>query len=420
MAIGVALVILIVAATGSSSTPAPSPSAASVLLTATPSTTTPSTTVGHTRSLAGGWNQAGWGLPRLARALARVAAGGGDMKLLYIGDSTSFGYGATPNGIGPTLSAAQHLATGGYPAALGLSVPVYPGLANADTRWAHTGWSQSINTATWGGVNAAWIGQPSSGTLTFTPGNGYVYDTFDIYYLIHTALGTFNVNVDGGANTLVNSTGPPSVAKVTLTAPAGTAHLVNFSGVTVAAEIIGVEPSLSTVSKIRVANAGVGSTTTAGWTTTTTTTTTLNAGVGTTTGIGPFDSIAAYAPDVSLIRLGINDAASLAMPVKTYLANLLVLANIAKATGDVIISSPTPVQPEPPAVGNIIAGYAAALPAFCLANGFAYIPQFERWGGLGGYAALNPTGFYFDTLHPSATGYADIGTADAAAVLSAR
>jgi len=354
-------------------------------------------------------NQSGPGLPRLARALARVASGTGDMKLLYIGDSTTYGYGATPNGIGPTLSAAQHLVTAGYPAALGLSVPGHPGLPNVDPRWvANTGWTKTANnTATWGGANAAWVGNSPSGTLTFTPGNGYSFDTFDIWYLVGP-FGTVNANVDGGPSTLINCNGPPGVAKTTITAPAGSAHVVNLSGVSGGVEIIGIEPSLSTVSKVRVANAGVAGATTAGWTTTDTT----NAGYS------PLDSIAAYAPDVSLIRLGINDANSLGMPLKTYLANLLVLANTAKATGDVIISSPTPVRP--PAIAAFLAVYAAALPAFCAANGFAYIPQFDRWGGLGLYAALNPIGYYNDVLHPSATGYADIATADVAAVLAAR
>ncbi len=94
--------------------------------------------------------------------------------------------------------------------------------------------------------------------------------------------------------------------------------------------------------------------------------------------------------------------------------HLLVLATFSRQSGDVFIRTPVPSS----STAGLEAAYAAVLPAFCAQNGFGLIDIFNRWGGAKAYTTLNPLGWYADILHPSARGYADIGTAEAAAVLA--
>ena len=356
------------------------------------------------------------GSPYLHRALGNVQGGISDAKIAVIGDSTTYGTtgGSALEGIGPTNTIAELLTSAGFTSALGLSIPQDPANVGADVRWsAGTGWTQPVDTFAWGGLSAMYTGANGAGanTLTFTPSGGYSYDTFDIWYLQRTAAGTVQANIDGGSNTPIVTAGTLAGKKATITATAGTSHVVQLGSVTGASVfIIGVEPSLSTTSKVRVANMGVYGSKTSDW---------INEAHALN---GPLDCIAAYAADHYIINLGVNDAGA-GVPTATFLAHLLTLATTCISTGaGVTIMSNVPSQA---ADGTYLANealYAQALPAFCQTNGYDFADLFNAWGGVTGYATLQPLGFYGagpSLLHPSALGYSDIGRFQARSLLNA-
>jgi lysophospholipase L1-like esterase len=191
------------------------------------------------------------------------------------------------------------------------------------------GWFQSTGTFAWGAENSMWFGAvnaPANG-LTFTPGNGYSYDTFDIWYLQRTGAGTFQVNIDGGSNTGVPTGGSIAVKKATITGSASSSHVLQIGTVTVAnVFIIGIEPSLSTAKRLRVANLGAFGSKTSDW---------VNE---TRTNNGPLDCIQTYNADVSIINLGVNDAGT-GVSVTTYLANLLTIVNACRSTTYALVTT---------------------------------------------------------------------------------
>jgi lysophospholipase L1-like esterase len=342
--------------------------------------------------------------PLLHRALAKVSGGGGDAKLLLVGDSTTWGYGGI-NGVGPANVMANTLTAGGMPAALGMVIP-----SALDTRWvAGTGWTvpPAGSSNSWGAADIGWAGAvgAAASSLKFTPGNGYSYDTFDVYYIQAPGFGSVSINIDGGGATVVNTAvGTAGIGKVTLTAAAATNHVLNLGLVTTAAvEIVGVEPSLSTASRLRVGNVGVPGTAAVTWAN------------NVATPYGPLECIFAYAPDVSIINLGINDCTD-ATTLATYVADITTIANTCAYFGAVILSSMNPSAPQN--TYGMEASYTAALSGLAAQYGWGFIDLFHNWGGFPGNAALTADGFYYDAVHPSAIGYADIGRMDAAYLLA--
>lgn len=341
--------------------------------------------------------------PHLHQALSGPRNGvSGDRKILLVGDSTTYGYGGGIGGLGGVgivNALAKGLTARGIPAAPGLSIPNCPAAPGPDPRWiAGTGWSQvSAEPWSFGGLDPTWFATGAGhNTLSFTPGGGYTYDTFDIWYIVNTGLGSFKAAIDGGAQTTITTSGPGAITKTTITATAGISHVVNFGDITGSVLIVAVEPSLSTQPTLRIGNAGVSTSTSGEWVVTT-----GNAG------FGPLDAIAAYAPDVTIINLEINDAEN-NISVSTHLANITTIAAIAKFSGDVLVQSAFPSQQ----IGtyNQEVAYTEALPALCAANGYKFIDMFNHMGGAGAYAALNGI-FYFDNLHPNGIGYGEMAGA---------
>jgi lysophospholipase L1-like esterase len=348
--------------------------------------------------ITGGLPQPG-SFPRFNRALSRVRSAEQDAKLLLVGDSITYGYGSVQPGIGGAGYIANRFANDACPSAVGIGIPNILGGLGTDTRWSKTsawfgasepGWN-------WGGANASYtaLSGTAAETLIFQPPAGVLYDSFDVYHLVGPTFGTFDVQIDfAGA--------PQAVAGFNLTLGIenyeinGTsaldfnaliAGLVTVNGVT----IIGIEPFLSTMPRLRVGNVGVEGATSTGW---------INQ---TSPGIGPLDAIKAYAADMHVIMLGTNDQTA-DVPVNTFLNNMLTLAEACAVSGDVAIASPWPTQAS--TNGSLSQQYAAALPAFCASHGYGYIPLFEAMGGINAYSNLNPLGYYNDVTHPSDIGYA--------------
>jgi len=347
--------------------------------------------------------------PSLHRAIADVVGTGVDRKLLLVGDSTTYGYEGLI-GLGPAGMLTKLLIAAGIPAALGLVIPPGDlGAAVNDTRWGvGTGWSNPGGAQGWGSAATVWAagGSTAADSLTFTPSGGYSYDTFDIYFVGNTLTGNVSVNVDGGTATVIDTTlGTNGLGKTTITCPAATNHVVNFGLTTTYTYILGVEGYLSTTPKLRVANAGVDSTATGNW----------NGTAGNWSGL---NCIEQYAPDVTIIDLGINDADT-SVTLATYLTNLLAIVTAAKLSGDVIIASPNPINPTETGNPGLLTSYVSALAGFCSTNDCGFLDLYNRWGGQNAWNVLDPLGWYYDNLHPSAAiGYPDIARAELAALVS--
>ena len=97
------------------------------------------------------------------------------------------------------------------------------------------------------------------------------------------------------------------------------------------------------------------------------------------------------------------------------------LTLVSSPTADVIITSAVPSQVGSGQITNE-ALYAAALPAFCAAHGCVFVDIFNMWGGINGWATLNPAGYYGflgTSVHPSAQGYGDLGRLQVQGMLGA-
>lgn len=328
-------------------------------------------------------------------AIAGMQAGSGAVKVLCIGDSTTAGYGASVlqsyprqlvNALSPWL-----------PAAPGLAIPPRE---VADSRWALNGWPV-VTTFGWADSLALVSNGPGTGLATFTP--GIAADTFDVYYFGTGGYGTLHIELDTGEKIDVNTADAGgSVRKATVTAAAATAtHVVNLynpSAQNVA--VLGIDAYVAASQKMRIGNAGVSGTASSQWA----------ASQGAVNGSGSAAAIRGYAPDLTIIMLGINDAKA-GVSVEAFLSNLAATCAAGKASGSVILMSPVPSNTSDLSARE--QAYQAALPAFAQSQGVAYVDVLGRFES---YAASQPLGMYSDGLHPSIKGYADIAQVVATAI----
>jgi lysophospholipase L1-like esterase len=340
------------------------------------------------------------------QALGRVNAGTGNAKLLCIGDSTMWGLNADgPDGSAPPRVLAGMLDRLLAPTQYTFGIPygdqgstVAPG---NDARWSYgSGWGHS----TWGFGGKGCVthsGTATSTPLTYTP--GIECDTFEVYYMANSGLGSIDLSIDGGAVTTV-STGGGTIrwAKTTLTVAAGSSHVLSIVKSLNTVFILGVNAYLSTKKSVHVWNAGLCSSKAyasgaVGW---------GDTGVGKSV-----DGIKFIDPDLTIIQLGINDAQL--TPYSTtaeWETAIRAIIAAAKETGDVILSS---VVPSDPALntGATVAreqGYRDRALTIAQETGCTYFDVFGRFGS---WTTAQAQGFISDALHLTAAGGADVADA---------
>jgi hypothetical protein len=345
-------------------------------------------------------------LPKWLAALAAVRAGTRDAKILCVGDSTTLGALSSNTSIPPFTSYPTFLATLlntylGVPAARGLGVPDKSG--NTDARWSATGnwgWGTSGNLGWVANTCDYQLSTPFAGTLTYAD-SGILADKFDVYYLTGGSTGTITVTATGGTPVVQSTVASSGWGKVTVTAgQAATTNTVSITGSGNNCHITGVEPYLSTTRKVRVGIAGVGSARTAGWTTNPTT-------------FGGVMGIKQYAPDLTIIMLGINDATD-GVAAGTYGTNIGTLATAAAVSGDVILMSMIPTDSSINAGANATnePGYVSQLAGL---TSYSFVDLFTRAGSATAYQNL---GFVSaDKIHGTDAGYKDIAAMVATGLL---
>jgi lysophospholipase L1-like esterase len=340
-------------------------------------------------------------LPKFRLAMANYRAGLSDVKILCCGDSTTSGFGAgNPPNINSWTSRLAAILSGKLgPAANGLALP--PLTPDTDTRWTvGTNWS---NFAGYSFANlASFFNSAGSGTLTYADSRVNA-DRFDIYYAISSGFATFTAQATGGASsgTINSGSGGPGVAKLTVSA--GSAATTNSVVITATSAanllILAVEPWLSTTKTIRVGNAGRNGTTTASYIQNALNFTTPN-------------MIPAYAPDLTIISFGINDAGGTPATVAAFQASMATLIGYARQTGDVLLWIPQFVNDA--GREAVLSTYRAAYPNIASANGCPAPVDISK--RLGPYAGA--TSMYFDNYHLNGPGYWDEGSALASLLAS--
>lgn len=336
------------------------------------------------------------------KRLAQVTAGLSDAKVLCIGDSTTYGTGATtPTQHSWPVRVVEQIGAS-VPAGLGL-IPGPSQITNnltLDPRWtAGAGWSLEG----FGFGNASvWKSTTTAGTLTLSmPAAAGLCDSFDVYFIGNGGSGAFNVQATGGTSTVITPGTLNGVSKVTVSGKAMLGSVLTITPGSSVVRIVGIEGYSSTSKRVRVANVGVNATSSVGWT-------------NNTTAYQSVSSITAYAPDLTVISLGLNDATT-GTTAATFEANLRTLVTTAKLSGDVIL------MPFPPAAVGV-AGQAlreAYLPIYrTVADDLdcVLIDWNSRWIN---FDLANPLGYFFDPQHPTTLGYAEIAQAIAPILVSA-
>jgi lysophospholipase L1-like esterase len=326
---------------------------------------------------------------KVSKAFSKVKAGTGDAKVLAIGDSTYFGAGSTDHLTQSwPAQAASFLDSRVINSSVGLHITT--------KRFTQNGWKN-------GGIGwptgLSWLADSTvTTTLSYTPAVNC--DTFDVYYVrLATGAGKVNIQVDSETAVQLDTFGTTGVQKFTVTsATAATNHVLKFTrdaGFAGNVYILGVEASLSTRKTVRIGNCGVSGSTSGQWAD--------DAG-----SYAALDCIRAYAPDLSVIGLGINDATvGTPVTVAAFTTNLTAIAAAAAASGDVILCSVIPSDSGAGSTQRDLTKEAAFRDAardIAKANGYAFVNIYDRWES---YTVANGKGWMSDGLHPKAEGYAD-------------
>jgi lysophospholipase L1-like esterase len=204
---------------------------------------------------------------------------------------------------------------------------------------------------------------------------------------LQTASGSGQLTITAtGGTPVVQATGGSPVGVRTINAVALASATTNT--VTIAATnqvyVIGIEQFSSTSKNLRVGNAGVYGTNTTQWVT--------------TDWFGPVAAITAYAPDLTIIMLGINDALT-PLAIASYKVNITTLITTAQLSGDVILMT---MPPSSGTRATAEATYVQVLKDISIASN---IPLIDNWAR---FNSTWQTLMMHDAVHPNNVGYWDI------------
>jgi lysophospholipase L1-like esterase len=320
--------------------------------------------------------------PTWREALSRVRTGTGDAKLLAVGDSKTKGnsnYALTTSWPGALSQLLNKTAT---PVANGLTT--LPLASATDTRFtAGAGWPLTRNYG-FGGFHAWQVTAPA-GSLVFNDPT-ILADRFDVYYMTNASFGNLAITATGGATANFACTSGVKVDKVTVSAAAAlTTNTLTIDSTGGACYIIAIEPWLSTKSTVRIGNGGGPSSASGNWITGT-----------------PWsgkDCIKAYAPDLTIITHGTNDAVN-GVSLSTYRSNMQQIIDAARVSGDVAVMT---IAPSTGAV------YTKMEPKYSEILRTMGVPVIDLWQHCGGdFNTYNDMGFMLDDRHPNSSGYWDV------------
>jgi lysophospholipase L1-like esterase len=322
-------------------------------------------------------------LPKYALASRHTQIGTAYTRILFIGDSTTAGIGDSTEATQPWLNSfpTNLVKAGNSPRTLvtiGLGVATTP-----DTRWTiGSGWALTSVGLGVGGI--CYQGTAPTESLVYT--STVNADSYYVYYAVGPSVGTYTFTATGGTPVVVKGARFANGVRRTLVtaASASTSNTLTVLGTITQTFVYGVEPIVSTQKSVLVGNAGVPGSTSSIW-------------VQNPTTFGSIPFIRAFAPALTVVSLGINDA-TVSTPIPTYTANLQLLITAAKATGDVILMTMPPSQGSP--YTTIEPQYVAATKSLAITNNIPIIDTFAFFGG-----AYNTPLMAGDAWHPNNSGY---------------
>jgi lysophospholipase L1-like esterase len=323
------------------------------------------------------------GTPQLIKfraALAGTINGVSNTKILFIGDSTTWGSkslavaGIPPNGSYPyrSIAALNAIQFGGTSSAVTQGLITPPTNGTTDTRWAPGTWAIPGSGLGFGG-NSGYKNVDAT-ALVITPGS--LANTYTVYVAAAGGVGTggFTVQATGGSLTtvLTAAIAADGYTAVTVSAlAASTSNTVTITPTSAAnwsVDVYAILPSLSTQKSVFISNAGIPSTTSGNWATNT-----YSVASGSPAAI-KFD-----APNLCIISLGINDAGAAVAPATLSATDL--------------IPSSSSVSAE--------VSYIPVIQALAVANNIPYLSMWGRFGG------TFQSSIMADTVHPNDLGYVD-------------
>lgn len=326
-------------------------------------------------------------LAKWRAARESAVANTADAKVLMVGDSSTFGLTASAYQRTQHFRLSKLMEAQGLPVSYDVVMGVnYLGQSGVIAPTPPSGWGNNATIYLSGAI------LPGNSTpWTITPAAQVTH--FDIYYLVSATAGSFSWNVDGGADTTINSAGASADAKVTVSAGTLGAHTLNLKLVSGAPFIVAIAARNNGAKAIQIFNAGRSGTAVADW----------------DTAVNPWDPINAikhFAPDLTILNLTTNDA-HVGTSIATYQAGLTAITAAGKQSGDVLMvcnyDQISTFGSEAAQVGT-----RAAAKAVGIANNCVVVDLAARWGAFGTTPASFMSG---DGIHPADNGYGDIARA---------
>jgi len=345
------------------------------------------------------------GAPQLnhwRKAVANVRAGLGRGRLIFVGDSTTLGTGAGTGGL-YDLNAAYPKS---FPSALSVilgnfvstSFNSLAGFQQGQVAYATYDVRATLG-ANWANSSSESLGagffQYTSGAvnnLSFAPAGAF--DTIVVYYYSSAPAGSATVNVDGGSSLGALTTGGTQTGakSLSVTTTKGT-HTVNVvpdnNGTLYVDAIVTYDSTTPAIDIIQGGHFGA-----------------KIVDLVNDAGSAAFIPLQKFAPDLTIINCTINDS-NAGTSLSSYTTNMQSLITEAELTGDVLLMVGPPSNTTA-ATNGTLNQYIAVLRQLAISNNIGLLNIAQRWTS---YAVTNPLMPYFDTLHPEAAGYQDIGSA---------
>jgi len=362
-------------------------------------------------------------LRKTQAALARVRAGIANMTVCCVGDSIEAGVSSQGNTSGgtiwtnakatawPTLLATL-LNNAGLKASIDNvtsdnltnthlgTVPAYDPRVALGANWSY----QALPVP--GGFPIAAVagslGAAAAETLAFTPAGAFT--SVDVYWYRSGSVGTFTIDIGGGVLG-TQAAGANGVVKTTITGMADTTHTLNLIRTVLGSVLIlGIVCYRSTAKSVNILNMGGSGMTSTQW--------------NDSTGLySPVPALGAYAPDLTIIKLGTNDWSNVnSFSAATTAANLTALVTKAQQTGDALLVVPPPSITSYASAANQ-ATTISAIYAVGAAMSVPILDLTTRWDS---YTVSNALGYFCtDGIHPIQIGQQDYAGAVAQIMLSA-
>lgn len=353
-------------------------------------------------------------LPKFRKCLANVVKGAGRCMIVRVGDSTTIGINGSGVANWPNQGTylASILTANGIPA----YQSGYFGESESGSGGRHFV-DPRINIGSWDTFSAHY----GLGGLTMSsaaPGAPYVFSPYNktdtcVFYGKRTGTSgaTATVTLGSGTPQTIDQSGSSTtLTSVTATAPLGSnACQINYNGSVGRVNMLGMVAYDSTQPAIDIVDAGWWGSAAAHWACTL-------AGGLCSNGyyVRSLDTLLALAPDLVIIKAGINDATAGAGHITSYKTSLQTIITAMAGTSDIILETDNPTTGN--ATQAVQDSYVSALYDLAISNSIPLIDSYSVWGS---YTTANGLGFMSDTLHPTSIGYADMARYEAAFLLKA-